>query len=164
MRAVKDGCRHPLINKTARNQFRGGQNAHRLLLNAVGAQGDQHLIQHVPNSQCNSILLPSDVLSLIAERHSFQSKRRFGADHNRLNLFWTQFKLHPHLRGRRRLSHTIPLLVHSDGAPCTKTYAQKMIQWGSLLGVGSDREQRFVVGTWLPHVHNELPNLAWGFR
>ena len=54
---------------------------------------------------------------------------------------------HPSLRNKTAydLRHSTPLILHEDAGPFSKRGSCNILQWGSLLGIGSDLDIRFPV-------------------
>ena len=92
-------------------------------------------------------ILPSTIFKFIAQFPQ-QFKLRLGGVAEACTTFWRglfssvdgmKFKdLHPHLRGKTlaQLAHCIPLRVHEDAGPFTKTSSMNVVGWSSMLGRG----------------------------
>ena len=51
--------------------------------------------------------------------------------------------------GHEHLDLVVPLFIHVDAGPITKRLSTYILQWGSILGYGSELEQCFIMATWI---------------
>ena len=167
-----DGLTHPALLKLARTAAgASSHNVHRQLLLLFGTDDCSELVESIPDSQVDSFVFPHDVIALLARKFPLEFKLHLGADVPRLKVFWTGFRSsaagrdfinnHPHLRGRSDLDHVVPILVHADGAPVAKKTKVVLLQWASLIGLGSDKETLFPCCTWIPI--SGKPNEGWAW-
>ena len=96
------------------------------------------------------------MLQLLSRDFPSQFEKIMGADTVAVFSFWDQlhgsadgyefWQEHGYLRGKtpRDLQHSLPFCVHEDAGPFTKNKSVQLIQYGSLLGIGSDMEVRYI--------------------
>lgn len=169
---LEDGLNHPMLRKLARTASgHSSHNIHRQILNLFGAEETGDLIASIPDSSVDSFVFPHDIFALFSRRPA-AFKFHLGADPAVLSRFWSEFgstaagrafmNAHPNIGSRDDLHYVIPLFVHIDGFPITRTRKRKatVLQWGSLVGHGSDKQAMFTCASW-PGGVTALPNLAW---
>ncbi len=164
-RAVQDGLRQPLIQSIASlgqwgacprniqqqlfNRFKKTVHPDRLVLEIKGGKGITHMIA------------PHELFHTIREKVPCQFTLRFGATETKCHAFWSALwesspgrefmEQHEHLRNNmHRLHRIVPLLIHMDAGPYSKTTGSAMgLSVTSLLGIGSEAETIFMMATWL---------------
>ena len=153
---VSDGFRNPSIDRIHRCASSAtDQNCHSRLLHIFSVEcGFQDIITHIDGGSVSEVLRPSSLLRLLQTSTSF--KQMFGADETRLLEFWSSLlgsehgrkyhALHPHLRGRsiNSLRKTIPITLHEDAGPFSKTKSVNVVSWSPLLGSGAELEQKYL--------------------
>ena len=99
-------------------------------------------------------ILPSTYFKFIAQ-YPHQFKTRLAPSSEACTDFWRglfsspegmEFKsLHPHLRGKTlaQLAHSIPLRIHEDAGPFTKTKSMDVVSFSSMLGRGTELQTKY---------------------
>ena len=119
---------------------------------------------------------PHLLFARLYEKFSDKFRRHLGADLTRLRAWWEQYKetpegkeffnvVRPELQGLSLddLQWWIPLSIHLDAGPISKTQSAEIATWGpaASFSEGSDFERRFLFGTWLKTPHDESENKLW---
>ena len=180
--ALYDGFDHPMAHRLA--QAGAGQNAQQGLLSLLRGCGVADLLTVYPDEEVTHLMLPSTWLKVVSQYPS-DFALQLGADRARLRQFWKGFMSSPnHVTVRAHpaigdsslseLVNVVPLCVHSDGAPFTKTKSCFTISFSSLLGLGDAKQTKFAIcsfiksknerGHWpaWQHVVDDLEALATG--
>ena len=148
--AISDGMCHPMVARIA--GLGAGNHAHgdltSLLSDLTEVPG---LIQAAPGagSVASHLVLPSRIISSLQRFYPDQFKLRLGAEPSKLRSFWrgfrnspgnrSVFETHHYLRGKTlaELSHVVPLCIHEDAGPMTKSKSANVVSWSSLVAEGT---------------------------
>ena len=129
------------------------------------------IISRLPGSTTTHFIKPTDLIGLFQDHYPLQFRLRFGADTQEVGAFWARFfdstvrarwvDQHMFLRGKSAadLEKTIPLVVHQDAGPCSKTHSADCISFSSLLGQGSEKVTKFLLSTYISDPGNDT--LVW---
>jgi hypothetical protein len=140
-------------------------------------QDARTLLVSLPDSYIDTILPPHKLFHFLHENAKSGFSRYLSSDPARLAAFWQRFVETPHGRSCRSaiealhaddLSHTIPVVLHGDGGPFSKTRSAMFVQWGALLSSGAESDTRFFAMTYvkgLEAFHGETGwrYLLWSF-
>ena len=132
--AVEDAeVTHPMIHRLGRVASNPTTSAARRSLMALLSQcGFDDLLQEIPGSLVNHVVLPSSLLRFLCDRFPEAFRRFLGADERRLKDFWQSFRLHPdvdaHICSHPALKtcdsqiwkRVVPLTIHEDAGPFSK--------------------------------------------
>ena len=111
-------------------------------------------ITEVAGSVIKQCILPSTVFQFVAQ-FPRQFRLRMASSKDACIDFWRNLfstpegmemkQLHRHLKNKTlaQLARTIPVRLHEDAGPFTKTKSMNVISWSSLLGRGSDLESKY---------------------
>ena len=120
----------------------------------------------------NWFVKPSSLLSFICQSYKREFRLRLGADKAKTRAFWSSFlsrpesaawaAQHPYLAGKvpADLVCTVPLVVHTDAGPCTKSLSCTCISWSSLLGGGPEKLTKFLAASYLKP-EGEIETEVW---
>ena len=141
-------------------ELQGGQHAQASLMRLLASCDIPQHISEFPDEFVTHALLPSTWIGLIhGYRHEFV--HRLGADRQRLVSFWESFLSrpaneglaanHPVVGGKRpeELATTVPLTVHADAGPFTKTTACYCVSFSPLLGAGEAHFTKYLVASYV---------------
>ena len=129
-------------------------------------------VTEVQDSCVQWVIMPKDTLEWLRWKNPRLFAHRLGADPESVECFWRGlhsspqgrhfWRIHPWLRGRSAadLRRHIPVIVHDDAGPVSKSSSAYVRNWWSLLGVGRETETRFLLSTVMKEQH-ELPDLSW---
>ena len=130
MGSIRDGFAHPMAVRLS--QVPSGQHAHAGLMELLGKCSLTSKLTTFIGDVVSEFIMPSTWVQVLhTYPHEFQL--RLGADKVNLRRLWESFQgrpanarcmqQHPALAGKSmsQLSTTIPLTVHADGAPYTKS-------------------------------------------
>jgi hypothetical protein len=165
-RGVCDGLAQPLLTQLAALGQSGAcpRNIQRQLFNRFcSSVHPDRLVKDidVEGSAITSMILPHELFNEIRLSAPQQFVHRLGADEMKCREFWEClkrsepgrefFSRHEHLRANAdRLHRTIPLVVHMDAGPYSKSHDSVVgFSMSSPLGVGSESETVFMIGSWL---------------
>lgn len=152
--AQSDGLDHPMVRRFA--QLGTGQHSHEGIMQLLDSCGLQGQIQSFPAETFTDMLLPSTWIHLLHKYHRYQFGMRIGAERTKLRRFWRDFlaepanaevaRGHPAVRGLTlgELAVVVPLVVHTDAAPFTKTQSVSCISFGGLLSLGDAKLTRLL--------------------
>ena len=122
-----------------------------LLANAVSTIAD---------SPATHFIKPTAIIRIF-QQYPREFRLRFGADADKVRSFWDVFfssdirvqwaQEHSFLKGKapRDLTRTIPLVLHQDAGPCSKTKSADCICFSSLLGEGSEKLTKWLLATFI---------------
>ena len=134
----------------------GAQHAVHNLMELLGGCGVQACFTQLQNSLTSHLLLPSTLRRLLFKDYPLQAAKLLGARRELVQNFWGQFferpanrqwaEHHPVLRGKdlEELSTMVPLAVHQDAAPCSKTKSFNCKSFSSLLGDGDEKATKLL--------------------
>ena len=155
---IADGFQHPMLSRLA--ELQGGQHAQASLMRLLASCDIPQHISEFPDEFVTHALLPSTWIGLIhGYRHEFV--HRLGADRQRLVSFWESFLSrpaneglaanHPVVGGKRpeELATTVPLTVHADAGPFTKTTTCDCVSSSPLLGAGEAHFTKYLVASYV---------------
>ena len=150
----RDGVQIPMLNKLADIGTEDYLNCYKGLKTIMRQGGILGQLTSLRDSLYTHCLLPSIVFRLIAGTPRL-FRIRLGANKNDLRTFWTNLfsipecialrNLHPHLKNKtmNELSRMLPLRIHEDAGPFTKTKGMNLISWSSLLARGTELESKY---------------------
>lgn len=155
------------------------EHASRSLLRWLGAKDMMSLKHRVVGARQQCMILPHVLYSHLATRFPGELSRRFGGDEGKLSSFWSAFvstsegekflSCHPWLKDQD-LRFSIPLKIHVDAGPFTKTRSTYVCSWVGLLGIGSEIECNFHVASWEKTIKDSVgespfwDELYWSFE
>ena len=131
------------------------------------------MVEPLGESTQRCFIPPHAIFRLLWQLSPQAFRRRLGADRDKLRQFWTDFLqtpdgrrlhgIHPHLIGQtpESLSNKIPCDWHNDGGPVSKKHSAFVLNWGSILGLGSELETRFLSASWLKDTPGGFPEGVW---
>lgn len=158
---VSDGFLHPMVSRMSR--VGGGQHAQEGLLRLLSLCGVPQHLAHFPGETISEAMLPSSWIRLLAE-YPHEFKLRLGADRRKLQDFWADFLgrpanrevrlQHPVLCGltSEELSNVVPLTLHADAGPYSKTSSCYCISFSGLLAVGDEQLVKYLCSS---HIKGE---------
>ena len=167
---VHDGFEHPMLSRLA--QLRGGQHAQASLIELLGTTGVPRVISAFPGEFVSHGVLPSSWIRLLhAYPHEF--RLRLGAEKTKLRGFWRDFlnrpanadlrANHPIIGGMGidELETVIPLTMHADAGPYSKTSACYVVSFASLVGVGEAKLTKFICASYVQRSGQMDDSLWW---
>ena len=175
---LKDGGGHPTM-AWRMGGLRANQNAQADLLKLITEE--TAALDHIrdmpaPGNFVRNILLPSDVVRMLHRFYPQEIRIRLGGDPARLREFWRQFRAdlggrdmmgqHPFLRGLSlpELAYVIPVMLHEDAGPISKSQSATIVSWSSLLASGSEKVSHYPIATFTRPKHKfdrELLSPCW---
>ena len=181
--AIDDGFSNIMLVKM--QKAGKDQNSHSGLMALLGECKMDSLLSAHDAYPATHMVLPSAWARAISMHYPREFRLRFGADEDRLLAFWQGLLARPlgremasriqYLNGKTpsQLKNTIPLVVHEDAGPCSKSKSANCISFSSLLGIGSEKSCKYLVSTYLKNrgdrsqapwivVLNDLDKLANG--
>ena len=144
-----------MIRRFCRGNIVGEQHAHSALMKEIEATEIPRLITDMPGS-VTSIVLPSTLVHAIFTYYPEEFKTRLGGKVKDVLQFWRGFfrrdqccrwaQHHPFLVGKtvQELKYTIPLTIHEDAGPCSKTSSSNCVGFSSLLSRGDEKMCKFL--------------------
>ena len=128
------------------------------LLSLMEASGLPQLVDTIVSDVCPMKygVRPSSIFRLLHRCKPLQFQQHFGADKAALRYFWSGLfssqvgreikAANVFLRGKtlEQLDTMIPLAIHEDAGPFTKTKSTSIISWSPICGFGTDLETRIV--------------------
>ena len=159
----------PRIVRLARAHCNPG-NAERVVENILPLQGTCPPVQ-IPGSLIEWILPPYGMFHWLRNTSPGRFKTHLGAKEGGVADWWNQFfastkgkqfkSLHPWLQGRspEQLKFHLPLMIFDDAGPFSNTCSTFARTWYSLLGLGAEKETRFLIGSGLKD--GGVPDLSW---
>lgn len=159
--AVRDGCEHVMVSRLSQigGPNPGTGNAARALLSMVEELPLAKIIDEVQAGDVTHLVRPSKLLDILRTYYPRSFRQRLGADEQTLTDFWQAFRStpegldrtarHPHLNaitadGWRRV---IPISVHEDAGPFTKSLSCITVSFSSVVSTGSDKETQFLIAS-----------------
>ena len=136
--ATADGLVHPMVQRLCQGAMVNEQHAHTTLMKEVDKTRIPSLITTLAGDVTH-VVLPSSLTNAMFTFYPWEFKVRFGAEVPLVRKFWRSFLLrpqcqawarhHPFLSGKSvgDLKHTIPLAVHEDAGPCSKTLSANCV-------------------------------------
>ena len=167
---VDDGFAHPMLARLSHLQR--DQNAQLSLIDLLGTTGVPRLITAYPGEFVSHAVLPSSWLGLL-HRYPHEFRARLGADKAKLRGFWQGFLSRPanaDLRnnhpviggmGLDELETVIPLTMHADAGPYSKTSACYVVSFASLVGVGEAKLTKFICASYVQRSGQMDDSLWW---
>ena len=164
-----DGFSHPMMSRLA--GVGSGQHAHEGICGLLRRCGVLECLTRYPDEGVSDFVLPSTWVRVLKE-YPHEFNMRLGADQPKLRRWWTDFASrpcnagvmanHPAVAGRSmaELAHVVPLVIHSDGAPYSKSRSMVAINFSSLLGVGEAKLTKFTCCTFLKG-DGDRSRIAW---
>ena len=118
--------------------------------------GVTDLITELPGPDVTQVIFPSSLIRMFDRYYSHELRRRVGADPRELEPFWQAFfssqrrrewaDTHPFLAGATAdWSHTVPITVHEDAGPCSKTKSACCLSWSGLPSRGDERVTKYLM-------------------
>ena len=123
------------------------------MVKLIGMEDERSTIQMV--------LPPFDTFHWLRKTCPLKFKLHFGAQDEGVQSWWQSFRnstkgkqmwrCHPWLRGKspRDLACHLPLMIFDDAGPISKTSSSFVRCFYSILGIGSEKETRILIGTGL---------------
>ena len=102
-------------------------------------------------------MLPSTLIKVMWKHYPTEFERRLVAKPTELREFWAGFlnnpktadwaRAHPFLKNKSvgELVCSVPVTLHTDAGPCTKSQSCNTVSWGSLLYGGDERLSKFLI-------------------
>ena len=132
-------------------------------------------IVSVPGGAVTQMISPQDVVAHVCRDSPHAFKMHLGADPAKVKRFWERlymsdegrrmFEEHGHLRGKTPLDlhHCLPLTLHEDAGPFTKTRGVNIISFAGLLGMGSEMQVKLPSFTYIKKAKADqaVPEAAW---
>ena len=99
-------------------------------------------------------ILPSTIIKMISQSDQ-QFRMRLAPSKREVQEFWETFlstpegqayrEVHPVLSRKttQELATLVPIRLHEDSGPYSKTHGVNIISWSSLFGQGSEKETKF---------------------
>ena len=155
------------LSKTSTNM----QNAERVLESILPSDGLIAPVD-VPDSSISLVLPPYDLFHWLRTKNAHRFEVHMGGKPGGVQSFWESFKssaagkrmwrLHPWLRGREPsdLRWHLPLMLFDDAGPVSNISSTFVRCWYSVLGIGSDRETRYLCATGLKE-GNATEDKSW---
>ena len=173
--AYSDGARHDMLRRLGRLGTGGQnpQNVHSQLMRMFKDRVGIKAITPLDASVQNCFIYPHDMFKMLWDLDPSAFKRRLCADKDKLFNFWSALlatpdgkrmaRLHPHLKNKTAedLRTTIPCSWHMDAGPVSKKQSAFALSWASILGLGSEREVRFLSSSWIKGSFPDLPEKVW---
>ena len=142
------------------------QNAERVMESILPVKGmmEPH---HVPESSVEWVLLPHETLAWLQTAYPRMFSIHAGAKEGGVQDWWEGLRsspsgqelwgLHPWLQRRtfQYLKFHVSLMLFDDAGPISNTSSSYVCVFYSLLGVGSDKQTRFLMATGLTGAHVE---------
>ena len=132
-----------------------------------------HLIRKLEDSVvCNFTVPPHLLFAELYAKYPNKFRIHLGADSDKLHEWWDNFRrtqegqlffaVRPDLRDAD-FRHLLPLSLHFDAGPISKTTSAEIATWGRAVGyaLGNDFESRYCCGVWVKTKHNEQDNRFW---
>ena len=143
-----DGGRHPMVLRIA--AMPGDQHCHESLVDLLTRNtAVVDMLRPITDAgAADHILLPSSVISSLYQFHRHQFEERFGAEVHRVEAFWAKFLASGNNRRHvaehsilsrvapESLKYYIPLCLHEDAGPISKSMSGNLVSFSSLLGIG----------------------------
>jgi len=126
-----------------------------------------NIIDSIADSSWTHFIKPTNLMRLMLHDYPREFKLRFGAEVAKVRSFWqTQIDSpvrpnwaneHSILKGKSvdDLAHTIPIAVHQDAGPCTKTKSADCISFSSLLAEGGEKVTKLLLATCVADSNND---------
>ena len=175
--AVDDGMTHPMVVRIASAGGAGvarAQHSNNGLITLLGECGVLTCLTPIPPpSKVSTVLLPSTIINIMCTYYPLAFKRHFGAVERSVGSFWRQFferppcrewaASHPALAGKSPadLTRAIPLTLHEDAGPITKSLSTDCISFGPLLGDGSENMLKYLCFSYVKVRGAGPPTEAW---
>jgi len=157
------------IVKLARTR-QNPQNAERIVEQLLPL-GDMCKPMRVDDSVIECVLPPYDFFHWLRVANPYKFRIHLGAKPGGLEHWWSRFlerpaareywSLHPWLMGKKPkdLAFHVPLMLFDDAGPISKHQSTFARVWYSLLGVGAEKETRFLMATGLK---TDRADRSWG--
>ena len=125
-------------------------------------------ITPIANSCWTHYIKPTNLIRMIHENYPREFRLRFGADVIKLRAFWNMFfcspvrrawaTTHTYLTGKgpSDLERTIPIVVHQDAGPISKTQSADVISFSSMLSDGPEKITKFLIATCIHTPSNDV--------
>ena len=171
--AKADGTNIPMVLRLANIGAGGPQHASHNLFGLLEWCGIPSQLTALRDSNTTDILLPSTLIRLLHSTYPAHFKRLLGADQGLLNRFWGQLlerpqnrgwmQEHPVLRGlgMEELGFMIPLAVHEDAAPYSKTASFNCKSWSALLGDGDEKVTKYMACSCIKEKATAQADCSW---
>ena len=164
---IADGCLSDGMDRPAINEFRligshrGDCNCNKRLKELLLPLGFDLLLTPVSSGSGSTMIKPSSLFKAMYVRSPQQFATRLGASSVLLGQFWKSLfstaegrelrEANPYLTGKRwqDLAHAIPICMHEDAGPFSKSKACNLLQRYALNGHGGDVETRYYIFSFL---------------
>ena len=156
---VRDGHEDEAIHALARSAG-SEQNAERALRRLAPSEDGPPIVD-IGLGDIPLVLPPATLFRWLAVEHPREFQVHLGAAPGGVAGWWAEllgmpegpdfFSKHPWLRGRSPadLARHVPLVLHDDAGPISKRSSAYVRSFHSVLGVGAERESRFLVCSYL---------------
>eukprot|EP00969_Alexandrium_andersonii_P235310 10389327-Alexandrium_andersonii.AAC.1 len=166
---VRDGFHHPMLTRLA--DLRPNQHAQQSLLRLLDTCDIGTRLSEFPGEFANHVMLPSSWLRLLMS-YPHEYRLRLGADRRKLAAFWQGFMprnpevaaAHPIVGGMSsaELETVIPLTLHADAGPFTRTKACYVVSFSSLLCTGDAALTKFPRASYVQSSGAAKDQAFWG--
>ena len=172
---VHDGITKPLLVRLAKMgaSGRSPQHIQSQIFGLLGTRlGSKRVIHDLLNSVQTCCIPPHAMFKFLWDLSPQAFKTRLGANKVKVREFWKHFlatkdgkriqQLHPDLQGQtpESLESSIPCDWHNDAGPVSRKRGAFVLNWGSILGIGSELETRFLSASYLKE-DGDLPEGVW---
>ena len=171
-RGLGDGFEHPIISRLA--SMGADRHAHESLMNLLlNRCGVAAMLNTYPGEAVDHMVLPSTWIKHLAT-YPQKFSQLLGANRPGLRSFWknalarpgftTSLRDHPAVGTKTlaQLVNVVPLTVHTDAAPYTKTQSCVTISFSGLLGAGDTKLKKFPVASFIKVTDStEGQHAAW---
>ena len=119
------------------------------------------LVEYIGGLHLRYIIRPHRLLYFLSQHFPEQTRTSFGCDTQACLRFWSGlkssgpgrilFREHGLLRGStpEQLARTIPLVIHEDAGPFSKSQSVSVLNYSSITGRGAEFDIKFVLGTFI---------------
>ena len=159
---VSDGMDRPAMNELHLiGSHRGDGNCNKRLKELLLPLGFDKLLTPVASGSVSTMIKPSSLFKAMYVRSPQQFAVRLGASSVLLGQFWKGLfstaegrelrEANSYLTGKRwqDLVHAIPICLHEDAGPFSKSKGCNLLQWYALNGHGGDVETRYYIFSFL---------------
>ena len=169
MDSIRDGFAHPMAVRLS--QVPSEQHANEGMMHLLEQCSVASKLTSFTDGNITDFIMPSTWVRIL-HTYPHEFTMRFGADKVKLRRFWGEFQArpantrcmeqHPALAGKTlsQLSMTIPLTVHADGAPFTKSSSCYCIHFSSMLSMGEERLTKFLCCSFIKE-QGSNDHIAW---
>ena len=155
---ISDGMDRPAVNELHLiGSHRDDGNCTKRLKELMLPLGFDLLLTPVATGSVSTMVKPSSLFKALYFRSPQQFATRLGACSESLGRFWQRLfstatgrefrDANPYLVGKswQDLVHAIPICIHEDAGPFSKSKSCNLLQWYGLLGQGNDVQTRYYI-------------------